>query len=124
MKPFRKGVSPNAGGRPKGFAALIKERCGEDYGYLVDGLFMIAFGKAAQRRAFFGERVKVTTHDRLVAMIELRNSGPGRPAQVIDIDGWPQVPMFVLNELPSMSPNPALPNSFLPAAPPLPLVDV
>jgi hypothetical protein len=110
LKPFRKGVSPNAGGRPKGFAARIRERCGEDYGLIADALYVIGYGTAAQRRAFFGERVTVSTRDRLVAIIELRDSGPGRPAQAIDLDGWPQVPMFAISCLPDLSPNPSLPH--------------
>ena len=46
---FLPGQSGNPGGRPKGFAVCIKERCGENYERLVEGLYLIAFGKAAIR---------------------------------------------------------------------------
>ena len=36
---------------------------------------------AKQREKFFGEPVAVSTRDRLAAMVELRDSGPGRPVQ-------------------------------------------
>ena len=68
---------------------------------------VLKFGRAAERRAFFGERVRVTTRDRLMAIVELRDSGPGRPAMAIEAD-WPQVPIFALPSLPAMSPDPAL----------------
>ena len=109
LKPFRKGHSGDPCGRPVGFVGRIKERCGEDYERLVDALYVIGFGTAAERRAFFGEPVKVTTHDRLVAIVELRDSGPGRPRQTFEVDSSPQVPMFVVASLPSFSPNPDLP---------------
>jgi hypothetical protein len=97
LRPFRRGQSGNPGGRPVGFVGRIKERCGEDYEQIVDGLYLIAFGTAAQRRRFFGEDVKVETRDRLNAIVELRDSGPGRPVQTVDLgDGSPDVPAFAL----------------------------
>ena len=58
---------------------------------------MIAFGTAKQRENFFGEPVNVSTRDRLAAMVELRDSGPGRPMQTLDLgDGSPDVPAFTL----------------------------
>ena len=57
-------------------AAGIKELCGDNYERIWYGLSVIAWGTTADRRAFFGERVDVTTRDRLLAIIELRDSGP------------------------------------------------
>jgi hypothetical protein len=96
LRPFRGGVSGNPGGRPKGFTACLKERCGDDYERVADGLYFIAFGTATERRKFFGEPVTVTTRERLTAIIELRDSGPERPAQTIARDEHPAVPAFML----------------------------
>ena len=61
------------------------------------GFAVIAVGTAKQREKFFGEPVYVSTRDRLAAMVELRDSGPGRPVQTLDLgDGSPDVPAFAL----------------------------
>lgn len=76
--------SANPGGRPKGFATKIKELCGENYEQIALGLYLIAKGTAAQRKKFFGEDIKVDTKDRVAALRELRDSGPGRPVQTLE----------------------------------------
>ena len=84
---FKPGNNANPGGRPKGFANKIKALCGDDYDKIADGLFMIAFGTATQRHEFFGETVNVSAKDRVAALKELRDSGPGRPVQTLDHRG-------------------------------------
>jgi hypothetical protein len=76
--------SANPGGRPKGFANRIKELCGEDYDKIARGFAVIAWGTAEERQEFFGVAVKVSAKDRLIAMRELRDSGPGRPVQTLE----------------------------------------
>ena len=60
------------------------------------GLVLIAWGTAKQREKFFGEPVAVSARDRLEAMVELRDSGPGRPVQAFEIDPAGAVPAFTL----------------------------
>ncbi len=84
LKPFQKGVSPNPGGRPKGLAALIRERVGSEGAPLFEALRLIAMGVPRERDAFFGERIKVTTRDRLMALQELADRGWGRPTPAFD----------------------------------------
>ena len=39
---------------------------------------------------------RLSTRDRLAAIVELRDSGPGRPVQTVDLgDGSPEVPAFM-----------------------------
>src|SRR5687767_3729754 len=70
---FQPGQSGNPGGRPKGFATKIKELCGDDYEKIAKGFYLIAFGTATERKAFFGEAVKVATKDRIAAAVALRD---------------------------------------------------
>ncbi len=39
----------------------------------------------------------VTARDRLRALIELRDSGPGRPLQTSEFQGYEHVPAFVID---------------------------
>lgn len=87
-RPFPKGQSGNPGGRPRGLTSAVKEKCGVDGRQLIDGLYLIAFGTSAERRAFFGgESVKVTTRDRRECIAELLDRGFGKPQQAVEIGG-------------------------------------
>ena len=97
LTAWKPGQSGHPGGRPKGFVARIKDVCGEDYERLAKGFEMIAFGPPAERRTFFGEPVTVTARDRIAAMVELRDSGPGRPAQTISADVSKSFSLFIMD---------------------------
>lgn len=73
---------------------------------LADGWMVIAFGTAADRRAFFGEAVRISAKDRLYAMTELRDTAVGRPKQTLEHEGFSGVPMFALpgGAMPGVSP--------------------
>jgi hypothetical protein len=61
---FQPGNNANPGGRPKGFAAKIKELCGDDYEQIARGLYTIAMGKPEEVTSFFGCDIgKVTTKE-------------------------------------------------------------
>jgi len=84
---FKPGESGNPGGRPKGFATKIKELCGDDYERIAQALHAIAMGTPEQVQELFGEALKVTTKDRIAALVALRDSGPGRPVQALEHRG-------------------------------------
>jgi hypothetical protein len=84
---FNPGEIGNPYGRPKGFSTQIQRLCGKDYRKTAEGLRVVAFGNADQCERFFGEPIRRTVKDRLAAMVELRDSGPGRPAQAVPSAG-------------------------------------
>ena len=98
---FKPGQSGNPGGKSKGFATIIKGLCGDDYEKIATGFALIAWGSDEQRREFFGTTVKVSAKDRLIAMRELRDSGPGRPVQTLDHRGNVPAATRVIHEEPA-----------------------
>ena len=76
--------------------SIKKATGGDDYRKLVRAFVLIAWGTAKQREKFFGEPVAVSARDRLEAMVELRDSGPGRPMQAFEIDPSGAVSAFTL----------------------------
>jgi hypothetical protein len=118
---FRQGASGNPGGRPKGFATLIQRHCGRDYEKLAEGLFTLAFGSPTAIAAFFQHPgLEVDAKIRLAAICELRDSGPGRPKAVVEIETAPDVPLFLINAAVAVHPVlPArpTPDTLKPAAP-------
>jgi hypothetical protein len=119
LKRWAPGVSGNPGGRPRGFARIIREYCGENFERIVEGLFLIAYGTAQQRRLYFGQQIRVTTRERLMAMIELRDSGPGRPMQRIQT-GERLVPFFALPPGHERGPSIVFPGEVVEQAPAAP----
>lgn len=92
---FRPGTSGNPGGKAKGFPAQIQKYCGKDYGKIAQGFALIAFGTDAECKTFFRETIRRATKDRLIALRELRDSGPGKPSQPVSMQGNEAL-MFVL----------------------------
>jgi len=80
LRPFRAGVSGNPGGQPKerGIMASVRKRYGDRGNRLIDALHLLVFGTPAERRAFFGESVKVSAKDRRDCLEILLERGYGK----------------------------------------------
>jgi hypothetical protein len=108
LAKFEPGTSGNPGGRPKGFTGQIKAKCGDDYEKLVEGLYILAFGSPAEQADYFQDAsIEVDAKVRLAALTELRDSGPGRPKTIVEIETPPDVPLFVINA--AVAVHPVLP---------------
>jgi len=123
LRPFRQGVSGNPGGQPKegGIVASVRKRYGDRGSRLVEALHLLVFGAPAERKAFFGESVKVSAKDRrdcLEILLE-REYGKVVPEAA---DSSKESQLFVVNIVgiqrpPSLSPPPrALPAHGVPAS--------
>ena len=77
----------------QGQHATIREHCGGDLAKLADAWACLAWGTPAERRAFFGETVYVTSKDRLFALAELRHTSIGRPKQTLEHEASDENPL-------------------------------
>jgi hypothetical protein len=94
-RPFAKGQSGNPGGRPKGLAEAVKAKVGKDGKKLVEGLYLIAFGKPDEIAAFFGQVVEPEVRDRRECIKELLDRGFGRSVQALEHSGPDGAPIPV-----------------------------
>ena len=88
---WRPGESGNISGRPKGLVAAVQEKAGKDGKKLVEGLWLLAYGRPEQREAHFGEPVSVNTKERLLAIGQLLDRGWGRPTALLGIESGPSL---------------------------------
>jgi len=114
LRPFRQGVSGNPGGQPKegGIVASVRKRYGDRGSRLVEALHLLVFGAPAERKAFFGESVKVSAKDRRDCLEILLERGYGKVVNEVEVSGLqtfraPQI-LVVTNGIPRPH-RPALP---------------
>jgi hypothetical protein len=84
---FKPGQSGNPGGRPKGFASTVQDKCGKDGKKLVEAACLLAWGTPAEVRAFFGEAVKRDGKVRLTAIQFLADRGYGKAVETVEVSG-------------------------------------
>ena len=94
-RPFQPGQSGNPGGRPKGIAERVQKVVGRGRSQLIQALWLIAQGTSEQRRAFFGDSVKVTAKDRMDAIQTLLDRGFGKASQTVALTGAEGGPLVV-----------------------------
>jgi hypothetical protein len=75
-RPFPKGVSGNPGGRPKGFAALVREKTN-------DGQLLVDF----MLRVLNGEEKGASVSDKVAAAKFLADRGFGKPTEFHEHSG-------------------------------------
>lgn len=92
---FRKGVSGNPGGRPKGVAAAVQARAGKDGAALIDALFSMAVGRAKDHKRIFGQALKPSVRDRRECLIALLDRGFGKPIQAHEHGGPDGAPIEI-----------------------------
>jgi len=114
LRPFRQGQSGNPGGQPKegGIVASVRKRYGDRGSRLVEALHLLVFGAPAERKAFFGESVKVSAKDRRDCLEILLERGYGKVVNEVEVSGLqtfraPQI-LVVTNGIPRPH-RPALP---------------
>lgn len=94
-RPWKPGESGNPGGRPKGFSAFVRAKVGDSGEKLVEAALLIASGKPKERQAFFGENVRVTARERMLAVEYLTDRGWGKAPQTVELTGVDGEPIRV-----------------------------
>ena len=90
MAPFEPGTTGNPGGRPKGLARLVREKCGGDDGAkMIEIMWGIATDEHAPRR------------DRMAAIQWCADRGWGKAVDIVVIEETPtgRYPMLDLDRL-------------------------
>lgn len=82
--PYRPGQSGNPGGRPAGILAQVRRRAGESGEKIIEGFAVLAWGRADEIAAFFGDALRPTVRDRMDALRELADRGFGRAVQTVE----------------------------------------
>ena len=117
-RPFQPGNRANPGGRPRSLVEAVKVHASPDK--LMRALALIAWGSVEERRAFFGEAMRIGARDRLEAINTLADRGWGKVAQSVALTGEGGGPIRAIQVLPPVDSLVEVAVQALPPAPDLP----